>query len=453
MRKVMAAMAAGVLVVGAGIVLDTTSADAHGATIFPGSRQYLCWVDGLEDTGEIVPKNPACADAVAQSDGGATPLYNWFANLDPNGQGRTEGYIPDGEICSGGNNGPYDFSAYNMMRTDWPLTHVTAGATYQFRHNNWAQHPGRFDVYVTVEGWDPLAPLSWSDLELIDSVQDPDQIVQGDGLGYYYWDVAFPADRSGRHTVFVHWIRSDSPENFYSCSDIVFDGGNGEVTGIGDQDGTDPDDPPTVPGQPSVSNVTATGAAVSWGGSDGTVTAYEVVNVADGSEEVLATVSGGPPPTTAALSGLTPETSYEIAVRARNDNTGLVTELSSTVTFTTPDQGGDPGTCEVDYEVSEWDNHPGFTTSVTIINTGSSTIDGWTLQWDYSAGQVVDEPGWSATVSQEGATVTAVNESWTSTIPAQGAVTFGFNAEAIAVGNNPPPGVFTLDGTVCSLAD
>src|SRR5690606_30203598 len=57
------------------------------------------------------------------------------------------------------------------------------------------------------------------------------------GLNYYYWDFTFPADRSGYHIVFIHWVRSDSPENFYSCSDVVFDGGNGEVTGIGGDPG------------------------------------------------------------------------------------------------------------------------------------------------------------------------------------------------------------------------
>ncbi len=50
----------------------------------------------------------------------------------------------------------------------------------------------------------------------------------------------------------MQWVRSDSQENFFSCSDVVFDGGNGEVTGIrgsgGDPDpGTEPDPDPTDP--------------------------------------------------------------------------------------------------------------------------------------------------------------------------------------------------------------
>ncbi len=38
----------------------------------------------------------------------------------------------------------------------------------------------------------------------------------------------------------MQWVRSDSQENFFSCSDVVFDGGNGEVTGIRGS-GTNPD--------------------------------------------------------------------------------------------------------------------------------------------------------------------------------------------------------------------
>lgn len=175
-------------------------------------------------------RSARCADAVAET--GTTPLYNWFAVLDPNGAGRTSGYIPDGELCSGGHNGPYDFSSYNAARSDWPKTHLTSGSTIQVKYSNWAHHPGRFDVYITDDGWSPTTPLSWSDLSLIDSVTDPPQSGgPGSDDGHYYWDIQLP-QRSGEHLLYIHWIRSDSQENFYSCSDVVFDGGQGEITGV-----------------------------------------------------------------------------------------------------------------------------------------------------------------------------------------------------------------------------
>jgi chitin-binding protein len=203
-------------------------AAAHGVAMSPGSRTFLCYEDMLA-SGNQTPSNPACAAAVAET--GTNPLYNWFAVLDSNGGGRTVGYIPDGELCSGGHNGPYDFSSYNAARSDWPTTHLTAGSTIQIEYSNWAAHPGDFDVYLTKNSWDPNQPLGWGDLDLVQSVTDPPQAGgAGSNGGHYYWDLPLPGDRSGEHILFIHWIRSDSQENFYSCSDIVFDGGSGEVT-------------------------------------------------------------------------------------------------------------------------------------------------------------------------------------------------------------------------------
>jgi predicted carbohydrate-binding protein with CBM5 and CBM33 domain len=220
-------------VLGAGLfgllmALIPAPASAHGATVMPGSRSYLCYLDLLENSSTQMPANPACAAAVQQA--GTTPLYNWFAVLDSNGGGRTTGYIPDGTLCSGGNRGPFNFAPYNAVRSDWPKTHLTSGSNIELRHSNWAHHPGRFDVYITKSGWSPSQQLGWGDLEKINSVTDPPQRGSvGSETGHYYWNVQLP-QRSGQHMLFVHWIRSDSQENFYSCSDIVFDGGNGEVT-------------------------------------------------------------------------------------------------------------------------------------------------------------------------------------------------------------------------------
>ncbi|GAA2052629.1 hypothetical protein GCM10009757_26780 [Streptomyces cheonanensis] len=222
----------GAAVLGLVAALIPSPASAHGATMMPGARTYLCYLDLQRNMGTQMPTNPACAAAVQES--GTGPLYNWFAVLDSNGAGRTAGYIPDGQLCSGGNRGPFDFSAYDAVRGDWPVTHLTSGANIELRHSNWAHHPGDFNVYITKEGWNGGA-LGWDDLEQISSVTNPPQRGSvGSDSGHYYWDVQLP-QRTGTHMLYVHWIRSDSQENFYSCSDIVFDGGNGEVTmGSGD---------------------------------------------------------------------------------------------------------------------------------------------------------------------------------------------------------------------------
>jgi chitin-binding protein len=223
-------------------VLTAPAASAHGALMKPGSRTFFCWQDGLTPQGNIVPKNPACAAAVAES--GANSLYNWFSVLRSDGAGRTRGFIPDGQLCSGGNP---NYTGFNGLG-NWPLTHLTAGANFSFSYNAWAAHPGWFYLYVTKDGWNPNQPLRWDDLEdqpflTADHPQVTGQVGSVDGQ--YRWTGAYPGGKSGRHLIYSVWQRSDSAETFYGCSDVTFDGGNGEVTGIGEVvDPPDPGDPP-----------------------------------------------------------------------------------------------------------------------------------------------------------------------------------------------------------------
>jgi chitin-binding protein len=334
---VLAAAAALAMIVAALVV---PPAQAHGVTMFPGSRTFLCWQDGLRDNGQIDPYNPACRAAVAQS--GATPLYNWFAVLRSDGAGRTSGFIPDGQLCSGGSGGPYDFTAYNAVRSDWPLTHLTSGANIQIRHSNWAAHPGSFVYYVTKNGWNPDAPLKWSDLESFGSAANPPQSGGVGGLNYYYWNVQLPSGKTGRHMIYIHWIRSDSNENFYSCSDVVFDGGNGEVTGVGPGGSTpDPDPDPTE-------TPTPTGAC-------------------------------------------------SATFRAIDNN---------------------------------WPGH--FQGEVTVRNTGTGTLNGWTVGWNYTGGQGFAGSPWNATLTGQPPSVVAKNVAHNGQLAPNASTTFGFNATGTA---------------------
>ncbi|QSB15022.1 lytic polysaccharide monooxygenase [Natronosporangium hydrolyticum] len=458
LRRGLAIAGAAAIAIAGGLLVNPSPASAHGATVFPGSRQYFCWLDGVSDSGQILPSNPACQDAVADS--GVTPLYNWFGNLHPSNNGGTVGSIPDGRICDGGDAGPYDFSPYNAPRTDWPRTHLTAGASYQIQHNNWAHHPGHFDVYLTQDGYNPNSPLSWDDLELIHTEQDPPQSGGPGGLEYYYWDMAFPSNRSGLHLMFIHWVRSDSPEDFFSCSDVIFDGGNGEVSGL-DGDPGDPGpgepidetEPPTQPGPALVSTVTSTSASLSWGASDGYVTAYELVNTAGGSNEVLAEVTGTPPATSTALTDLSPDTSYAIAVRARNDVTGDVSSLTESAPFTTPSDDDDPGPgepagdCDVAYDVTnDWGS--GFQAEVTVTNQSDSAINGWELTWTFDGGQDIIQL-WNGVDSQSGSSVSVSNATWNGNLSANGgSASFGF----LANNSGGTPSDFALNGTACSVS-
>lgn len=252
-RNLLVYAATAVLAATVGVFIAPTGASAHGAMMVPGSRTYFCWKDGLNGTnGAIIPKNPACAAAVAKS--GTTPLYNWFAVLRSDGGGRMAGFIPDGQLCSGGTGGPYDFTGYNLPRADWPVTHLTSGASMRFDYNNWAKHPGTFSLYITKDSWSPTRALAWSDLEStpFSQVVNPESVGgPGTNDGRYSWTGNLPSGKSGRHLIYSVWSRSDSQETFYGCSDVTFDGGNGQVTGIGDTGGTTPTTPPPTSPPPT----------------------------------------------------------------------------------------------------------------------------------------------------------------------------------------------------------
>ncbi|MFI6230332.1 PHB depolymerase family esterase [Micromonospora echinospora] len=110
---------------------------------------------------------------------------------------------------------------------------------------------------------------------------------------------------------------------------------------------------------------------------------------------------------------------------------------------TTPPPG--PGTCRVGYTVSSWNT--GLTASVTITNTGGTTIDGWNLTFPLPAGQTVTS-GWNATYTTSGGTVTARNVAYNATIAPNASVSIGF--QATHTGNTGAPASFALNGTTCS---
>ncbi|MFC6081579.1 glycoside hydrolase family 9 protein [Sphaerisporangium aureirubrum] len=106
-----------------------------------------------------------------------------------------------------------------------------------------------------------------------------------------------------------------------------------------------------------------------------------------------------------------------------------------------------PGKCQVTYTThGAWPS--GFTTQVTVKNTGSSTIDGWTLKWAFLGGQTTSH-AWNTGITQSGATVSAKNLSHNAKIKPGQSVTFGFNGSA-APGPNPSPELFTLNGAACA---
>ncbi len=112
-----------------------------------------------------------------------------------------------------------------------------------------------------------------------------------------------------------------------------------------------------------------------------------------------------------------------------------------------PDSGGGSGgsTCKVSYTKNEWLG--GLTADITVTNTGTSAVNGWTLGFVSPGDTKVTSP-WNATITQSGAAVTSKNVSYNGTIAAGASVSFGF--QGTWASNDAAPAAFTLNGTTCA---
>ncbi|GAA2070812.1 GH12 family glycosyl hydrolase domain-containing protein [Actinomadura alba] len=202
---------------------------------------------------------------------------------------------------------------------------------------------------------------------------------------------------------------------------------------------------PSTPTGLSASGVTSSGASLSWSASTDNVgvAGYDVYRAQGGGAFTQVGTASG---TSYTATGLSPATTYSFYVRAR-DAAGNVSGNSSTASVTTLSGGGGGGSCRVTYGKNEWSG--GFTANVTIANTGTAAVNGWTLTFSFAGDQRVTN-AWNAGVTQSGAAVTARNVAHNASIPAGGSTSFGF--QGTWSGGNPAPTAFSLNGSACTTS-
>ncbi|HCG7050324.1 TPA: lytic polysaccharide monooxygenase [Vibrio parahaemolyticus] len=217
--------------------LSSFNVNAHGWVEFPSARQNTCYLDGGFWTNEI--PNQACKAAFEES--GAYPFVQRSeiaANV-PNyrDMAHVQAVVRDGELCSAGDAAK---KGLNIPSPNWQRTNVTPDANNQIElvfYGKAPHNPSYWEFYLTKPTYDDSKPLTWSDLELIDTAGD----VYVDAEKRYRIQVTFPADRSGDAVLYTRWQRIDvAGEGFYNCSDIT-------LNGTGTTPPTDPVDP-TEPG-------------------------------------------------------------------------------------------------------------------------------------------------------------------------------------------------------------
>src|SRR5581483_10432609 len=128
-------------------------------------------------------------------------------------------------------------------------------------------------------------------------------------------------------------------------------------------------------------------------------------------------------------------------------NTPTATPTSTPSPTPTPSGGA---SCKVVYTITnQWNT--GFGASFTITNTGTTAINGWSLQFSFANGQTITQL-WNGNFTQSGAMVTVTNLPYNGSIPAGATLSSppGFNANWS--GSNTVPTSFTLNGAACSTS-
>lgn len=105
-------------------------------------------------------------------------------------------------------------------------------------------------------------------------------------------------------------------------------------------------------------------------------------------------------------------------------------------------------TCRVDREVTAWGT--GATVDLTVTNTGSTPVDGWTLEFPLAPGQTVVSD-WNTDLTQLGNTIEAVNAAHNATIAPGASITLGYLVDHTGDVSSPPR--FMLDGDACAVGD
>lgn len=186
---------------------------AHGTVTSPPSRIWNCYQENPEN-----PDSSPCIAAVASH--GTQPLYDWNEINQGNADGNHIEFVPNGNLASGGR--PEKYGGMDQVRTDWVSTPVSPGPLTITWTNTAPHATDYYDVYITNEDWTPNQPLTWDKLTLLV------RTAASPAASNVEIPVTLPS-RTGKHVIYSVWQRSDSPEAFYSTSDVDFGMGTTSV--------------------------------------------------------------------------------------------------------------------------------------------------------------------------------------------------------------------------------
>ncbi|MFD7524393.1 MULTISPECIES: lytic polysaccharide monooxygenase [Paenibacillus] len=310
------------------MLLLAQKASAHGYVESPGSRAYLCKQGTNKDCGAVVyePQSleyPKGFPAAGPADGKIGSAGGIFPKLD------------------------------EQSATRWSKVNISAG-TNTFTWKLTAAHATTsWKYYITKANWDPNSALTRNSFDLTPfcSVN-----YGGKQPPFSYSDTCNVPARTGYQVILAVWEIADTANAFYNVIDVNFGGSNPSDTVA-----------PTAPSGAAASNVTTTGATLTWGASTDNVgvTGYQVYN----GSTLVTTTSGSA--TSYNVTGLTPNTAYTFTVKAI-DAAGNTSPASNPVTFTT-------GSAPVDNQAP---------TAPAGLTAGTATSSSVALSWNAATDNV-----------------------------------------------------------------
>ncbi|MGH3310499.1 MAG: lytic polysaccharide monooxygenase auxiliary activity family 9 protein [Streptomyces sp.] len=197
MHKKITAAVLGLGLAGTAILVTSGSAQGHGYSQAPKSRQANCADHTVSNCGAI----------------------QWEPQSVEGPKGFPAAGPADGKICSGGNS---RFAQLDDPRGgNWPATRLSPGQGYTFTWKMTAPHRTTdFQYFITKDSYDPGRPLTRTDLE-----PQPFMVVPMGGRQPSMTEShqgTIPTQKSGKHIVLGVWTIHDTVNAFYACADVEF---------------------------------------------------------------------------------------------------------------------------------------------------------------------------------------------------------------------------------------
>merc|ERR1711976_47118 len=211
------------LYITAGLSVLVQQAAARGATSFPPSRQWTC--SGGPQPNNGVQWNGVNGGEVCQPDSHSGNINfvitdwggvsQWPGAYESDSLDAHEAVIGNSNICSA--NRTMLRALNEDVWASYPST-ISAGVQ-KFEYAASSPHPAAYlQFFVTKDGWQPNGDVQFDDLEAAPFCSHNDFEMES----ITEFDCEVPA-KNGQHVVFAIWQRSDTPEAFYSCSDVIFE--------------------------------------------------------------------------------------------------------------------------------------------------------------------------------------------------------------------------------------